>query len=809
MERGKQKYNIANGGAKRANITTSTSVSFNIVALLEGRGSDRGTVGMAAIDLRSMEVSLFQFVDTSAYSLLKVTLGLLDPLEVILQDYTHDKFGVARVLYDVVTDLFPEAEIQLVSRRYYDEEKGIELVKRYIVEEASNLDNKVYKKSLAMACVFSLLRYVEMIQKVSFLTKSLKFRYETVEDSCLIDVCSWDNLDLFHRRKSNPKKGEVRCLFDRVNCCVTNGGARTLSSFLLQPSVDVMEISERLDVVEELILEPTVLERCRRLLRTVQDLQQIITLCVHADKSTSGENDNKRLMRQKIIQILSLRNLLDTLKPMQSIVQNMRSGLILKNAFKIMDPRLKEILQLIDEKIDNEVLSNNVKGSLGAKDAVLYAVRDDQHVQLALARKVYNELLVHVNELVSQEGFQGIGASLSYTYGKGYHYNIKKKIVNTLPPECLQVVSNRQNVTFTTHNMIKYNDRLVQLESEILQKSEMVVNQCLAGVKDLLPALYSCVEFLSLLDCLCSFATYSSSISVACRPRFGTQMAVKDGRYAILDNDKTDFIPNDTFVSTDTRFVLITGPNMTGKSTYLKQICLLQILAQAGCFVPARAALFMVRKSIYCRIGHNDDLSDNLSSFGVEMSEMSSILNHADENSLVVVDELARSTAVEEGISICFAIGEELIKKKSVVLFATHYLDLCLLETKFTCLRNFHFSSETGTDEDGKEFLKPSHVLHVGPYKGPLYGLELAEISSLPSEIIANARGIAEKIRSTVESKRAASNVDIGMERKRQFCILAHRILHLIDRHNFTADEKSVAYLLQLQEKFKDLKADS
>ncbi|CAD5234537.1 unnamed protein product [Bursaphelenchus xylophilus] len=803
-EQGKRKYNINNAGKARANLTTSTAASWNIVALIEGRGSERGTVGMAAIDLRSTEVSLYQFVDTAAYSLLKVSLNLLDPVEIIMPDYSHDKTGTVKVLYDAITDMLPETEIQLVQRKHFDEEKGIHMVKRHIVEEASNVDLQTYKKSMAMASVFALLKYVELIQNLSFLTKSLKFRYETVEDSCLVDVCSWENLDLFHRRRSQKKKSECRSLFDRINCCVTNGGTRTLGTYLLQPSVDVMEISERLDVVEELILEPAALEKIRRLLRTVQDLQQIITLCVHADKSS--EMDNKRMMRHKIVQILSLRNLLDTLKPLQSVVTNMRSGLILKNAFKISDPRLKEILEIIDQKIDAEVLSNHAKGSLGVKDAVLYAVKDDQHVQLALARKVYNELLIHVNELITQEGFQAIGASLSYTYGRGYHYNIKKKVVNSLPPECLQVVSNRQNVTFTTQNLIKYNDRLVQLESEILQKSELVVNQCLADVKELLPALYNCVEFLSLLDCFCSFATYSASISTSCRPRFGNQMAIKEGRHPILDNDKVDFVPNDTFISTDTRFVLITGPNMTGKSTYLKQICLLQILAQAGCFVSARAAFFMIRKNIYCRIGHNDDLSDNLSSFGVEMSEMSSILHHVDENSLVVIDELARSTAVEEGISICFAIGEELIKKRCVVLFATHYLDLCLLETQFTCLRNFHFPSDTGVDDQGKEYLKPSHVLHVGPYKGPLYGLELAEISSLPAEIISNARTIAEKIRSSVENKRNEGNVEIGMERKRQFCILAHRILHLIERQNFCADEKSGAYLAQLQEKFKALK---
>ncbi|VDO45588.1 unnamed protein product [Onchocerca flexuosa] len=165
---------------------------------------------------------------------------------------------------------------------------------------------------------------------------------------------------------------------------------------------------------------------------------------------------------------------------------------------------------------------------------------------------------------------------------------------------------------------------------------------------------------------------------------------------------------------------------MAGKSTYLKQICLLQVLAQTGSFVPAEMALFPVLTRIFSRIGHNDDLTANLSAFSLEMSEMVPILRDADSFSLILIDELACSTAYEEGLSICIAICEELLQKKAYVVFATHYLDLVSLAAMYPAVANFHFSAsiEKIKQDDGSEVEKfqCSHKLYTGPYNGPLYG---------------------------------------------------------------------------------------
>jgi len=300
---------------------------------------------------------------------------------------------------------------------------------------------------------------------------------------------------------------------------------------------------------------------------------------------------------------------------------------------------------------------------------------------------------------------------------------------------------------------------------------------------------------------LATLTHYSLNMTEGVRPKFGTQLAIKSGRHPLLDEDNIDIVPNDTFVSQDTRFVLITGPNMAGKSTFIKQVCLLQILAQIGCYVPAKAACFVLRNHIFSRIGHNDDMGDNLSSFALEMAEVSSMLQSANDKSLIIIDELARSTSTEEGISICFALCEQLIESKAFVFLATHFLDLCLLETHYTVVRNFHFGADTGFDDEDNEYLIPSHLLETGPYRGPLYGLELAELTNLPQSVVKSARQMATRLRSEVEEQRENGALR-GMSRQRELAQLAHRIMHMIDLIPVTTEENIGKYMEFLQETF-------
>uniref|UniRef100_A0A183CK87 DNA_MISMATCH_REPAIR_2 domain-containing protein n=1 Tax=Globodera pallida TaxID=36090 RepID=A0A183CK87_GLOPA len=190
-----------------------------------------------------------------------------------------------------------------------------------------------------------------------------------------------------------------------------------------------------------------------------------------------------------------------------------------------------------------------------------------------------------------------------------------------LPQQCIQVVFNKASLTFTTRDLIKYNDRLLQSENEILQKSNLVLDQLIASIREYIPALYKCAELVSLFDYYAALACYCSRVQTV-RPSFGKELSIVQGRHPILDYRK-DVVPNNTFAShAESRFAVIAGPNMAGKSTYMRQVCMLQILAQMGCMVPAETATFVPMTRIFSRVGHNDNLVQNLSGFAVEVCHL-------------------------------------------------------------------------------------------------------------------------------------------------------------------------------------------
>ncbi|KAK6050003.1 MutS domain V protein, partial [Cooperia oncophora] len=206
---------------------------------------------------------------------------------------------------------------------------------------------------------------------------------------------------------------------------------------------------------------------------------------------------------------------------------------------------------------------------------------------------------------------------------------------------------------------------------------------------------------------------------------------------------------------------------------------------KSGCFVPAKIAVLPVFLRICSRVGHNDNLTKNLSAFAVEMDEMALILQNADDRTLLVIDELARSTSTEEGIGICYAIIEKLIAQRAYTIFATHFLDLAALDVSYSAVENFHFPSQV-TYVNGQEVLCPSHKLHRRPYNGPLYGFELVELSTFPEEVTDSARRLGQHLHEESTGKRAMS-ADILVHRA--LCRSAHRLRHVVASRNVATEE--------------------
>ncbi|KAK6023182.1 MutS domain V protein, partial [Ostertagia ostertagi] len=678
------------------------------------------------------------------------------------------------VMIEMIRSSLPNATVTSVHRRFFNHQRGAELVAQLANAEISNCDSVVLQKQFCMQSCSALIKYVEHIQNIVFASKTLHFVYRDIERMCLLDVGSWKNLEI----DSNFPRKERKSLLAIVDETQTAGGARLLRSNLLQPSGDQVVIEERLDAVEELADNPHLVEKLRQVLGSTCDLGNLFNVFIGSPREPTVQSADFNLT-----QLLRLKQVLYIVRPLQQLMKNFKCNLLKKKNELLTDERIDTIQKILYDRFQDEAMFSSKKSSLNVRHRKCYAIKEGISVNLDVARRAYEELLQkELSEHLPEQNTR-----LAYSASRGFHYVLVcgNPSTVTLPPIFINITRNRSSVTFSSRNLLRYNDRIEQSVSEVMIATDIVVQTAIKEIRPLIAVLYHIMDSIATIDMLCSFAVYASNRATV-RPRFGNSIIINEGRHPLLDYSIGDqAVPNDTYLTMDSRVVIITGPNMTGKSTYLKQVCQLCILAQSGCFVPAKIAILPVFLRISSRVGHNDNLTKNLSAFAVEMDEMALILQYSDDRTLLVIDELARSTSTEEGIGICYAIIEKLIKQKTYTIFATHFLDLAALDVSYSAVENFHFPSQV-TYVNGQEQLCPSHKLHRGPYNGPLYGFELVELSTFPEEVTESARKLGHYLHDEAADKRVM-NADTLIHRA--LSRSAHHLRQIVASRNIATEE--------------------
>ncbi|MBN3281547.1 MSH4 protein, partial [Polyodon spathula] len=352
----------------------------------------------------------------------------------------------------------------------------------------------------------------------------------------------------------------------------------------------------------------------------------------------------------------------------------------------------------------------------------------------------------------------------SLSTARGFFIQVKTDGVvlpdGQLPSDFMKVTKCRNNYNFITADMIKMNDRCEEALSEVFHMSYVVVCQLFSSSHEHVHCLYKLSDAVSMLDMLLSLAnacTVSDNdkqtelrimlVFTAVRPEFIDTLAIKQGKHPILERiSGQQPMSNSSYISKGSNFILITGPNMSGKSTYLKQVALCQVMAQIGSFLPAEYASFRIADQIFTRIGVDDDFETNSLTFMVEMKEISYIIHNASDRSLIIIDELGRGTSAEEGIGICHAVCEFLLNFRAFTLFAMHFLELCQLEALYPNVENHHI----GVTLRDSIYLCTAFIyvpLSVSNSVTSFYGrLRAAEITSLPPSIIQEAKEITSQI---------------------------------------------------------------
>lgn len=593
----------------------------------------------------------------------------------------------------------------------------------------------------AIKAVGSLLYYLNDTQK-GVLKHIHKIDINNDNMNMHIDYATKRNLELTETIRGNTKKGSLLWVLDKT---VTNVGSRTLRKWINEPLLNKDEIVKREDVLSEFCSDLMLLEDTQYYLKQTSDIQR---LCSKLNYRTIHGKD-----------LLALKTTLEQI-PKINILLNRGQCDYLKELSNSMDP-VYEVYNLIQTAI-NEECSVNIKDGNTFKEG--YNIQADEIRNYRLnAKNILAKLEADEKE---KTGIKNL--KVKYNKVFGYYFEVSKGNLDSVPDYFIRKQTLVNAERFYTKELKEIETKLLSAQDELERIETKLFNEIIDFILLHVQRLQKTAETLGMIDALCSLA-YVSSKNKYVRPTINNDgiIEVKQARHPVVEqiSDVNQFIPNDINLDiNENRMSLITGPNMAGKSTYIRQTALICIMFQIGCFLPCDEANMSVVDRVFTRVGASDDLSKGQSTFMVEMSEVSNILKHATQNSLVILDEVGRGTSTLDGLSIAWAVVEYLHSKDTAgckTLFATHYHELTELENKTSGVVNLHI--DIAQTENGVVFL---HKIKQGAADRS-YGIEVAKLAGLPEEVIERSEEILFQLEND-EDKLSIKNVKKNKNAKQQ-----------------------------------------
>ena len=585
-----------------------------------------------------------------------------------------------------------------------------------IVDENDNPRDDFKKKTFSIAAINALINYFTETQKVK-LEHVNKIKLYEVQKFMALDVSARRSLELIERMSDKSKKGTLIWVLDKTS---TSMGGRLLRRWINDPLLDVEEINKRLDSVSEfkdnLMLKGETIE----ILRSVYDIERL------AGKISYG-NANAR-------DLISLKNSLRNLPQLKNLLKDATSEL-LQEAYQKLDV-LSDIEKLIDEAIVEEPPISIKEGRIIKKG---YNADIDEYRSASTEGKSW---IIEL-EAKEREATKIKNLKVGYTKVFGYYIEVTKSFLSMVPDRYIR----KQTLTGAERYIT---EELKELETKILGAEEKVVEleyNEFCKIRDFIgnniERLQTTASIVSKIDVLSNFATVAEDNSYV-RPEVNDRETIEiiNGRHPVVEKvlGSGEFVQNDTFLDTDeNRLSIITGPNMAGKSTYMRQTAIIALMAQIGCFVPADSAKIGVVDKIFTRVGASDDLSMGQSTFMVEMTEVANILKNATSKSLVILDEIGRGTSTYDGLSIAWAVAEYIADKEKIgckTLFATHYHELTALEEKVEGIKNY----SVAVKEKGEDVIFLRKIIEGGTDES--YGIHVAKLAGVPKTVVKRANKI-------------------------------------------------------------------
>ncbi|EIL8446637.1 DNA mismatch repair protein MutS [Clostridium perfringens] len=619
----------------------------------------------------------------------------------------------------------------LISRKpiEYFEENFEEVLNNQFGEKSNSLSLMVKKSSNA------LVKYILDTQKIS-LTNINDIEVYSLVDFMTIDLSSRRNLELTENLREKSKKGSLLWVLDKTE---TSMGSRMLRRWIEEPLVNKEKITLRLNAVEELFNDLSLNDSLKEALHDIYDIERIL-----------GKISNKNANAKDLI---ALKTSIGKIPNVKGIIENCTSSL-LKNYHHNLDD-LRDIYELLEKSIKEDP-------SLTLKDGDL--IKDGFNSEIDELRLAKTNGKDWISSLENREReFTGI-KSLKVGFNKvfGYYIEISKANYSSIPEGRYirkQTLANAER--FITPELKEIEEKLLGASEKLCSLEYDIFLDIRNEVENHIDRLKTTAKIIAELDCISNLAFVALENDFI-KPEINEdgETKIENGRHPVVEKviPKGEFIPNDTIINKDdNQLLIITGPNMAGKSTYMRQVAIITLMCQIGSFVPASKANISIVDKIFTRIGASDDLAGGKSTFMVEMWEVSNILKNATENSLVLLDEVGRGTSTYDGLSIAWSVIEYICKNKNLrckTLFATHYHELTKLEGEIHGVRNY----SVAVKEVDNNIIFLRKIIEGGADQS--YGIEVAKLAGIPDEVINRAKEILEKL----EMESSKDNLDLALK---------------------------------------------
>jgi len=559
---------------------------------------------------------------------------------------------------------------------------------------------------LAIRAAGAALHYVKETKKqtLDYISSIKPYR---VQDFMFIDSFTRRNLELTEKI-TGEYEGSLLSVLDET---CTPMGARLLREYMLSPLLDVTHIRKRLDAVQVLYDAPTLLTKLRSILAKLPDMQRLISR-INVGRANPRELQG---LKRSIMLLPKINELLP-----QSL-----------SAWKVTD--LHEVADIIDKTLVEDPPTKITEGGL---------IKDGANAELDELRQIVREGKNWIAQLETRERIRTGIESLKVGYNSvfGYYIEVTKPNLHKVPKDYIRKQTLVNAERFITPELKEYESKVLHAEDRIKDLEYKLYNELRKEVAKYTTSMQEVAHKLAELDVLASLAYVARKYNYV-RPEFheADRIEIVGGRHPVVEHQlkEGEFVPNDLIFDEWHRILIVTGPNMSGKSTYLRQAALILIMAQMGSFVPAESARLRIVDRIFTRIGASDDIARGVSTFLAEMNETANILHNATERSLIILDEIGRGTSTFDGLAIAWAVVEYIARNiKAYTLFATHYHELTRLADMIPIVKNFYV--------EAKRYKNQIIFLHrVKPGSSDeSYGVDVARLAGLPSPVIQRAKEI-------------------------------------------------------------------